>query len=215
MTSSQEDLKQLYQKRARHYDFTANLYYLIGFREWAYRRRAVEALGLHRGATVVEIGCGTGLNFSLLKDAIGPAGTIIGVDLTPAMLDQARARAHARGWTNVQLIQGDAAAYPFPPGIDGILSTFALTLVPAYDQVIKHGAVALRPGSRFVVLDLKAPEKWPPWLIHLGVFLTRPFGVTMDLTHRHPWEVMQRYLDHITITELYCGGAYIAVGEAA
>lgn len=215
MTHSQEDLKRLYQKRARHYDFTANLYYLIGFREWAYRRRAVEALRLHRGATVVEIGCGTGLNFPLLEDAVGPAGTIIGVDLTLAMLDQARVRVNARGWTNVQLMQGDAAAYRFPPGVSGVLSTFALTLVPAYEQIIKHGAAALRPSSRFVVLDLKAPEKWPLWLIYLGVFLTRPLGVTMDLIHRHPWEVMQRYFDHIVVTELYGGGAYIAAGKAA
>ncbi len=54
-----------YRDRAQHYDITANLYYLFGFREWAYRRKAVQALRLRPGDTVVEIGCGTGLNFPL------------------------------------------------------------------------------------------------------------------------------------------------------
>ena len=62
---SKAAIAELYRKRARNYDFTANLYYLIGFREYAYRRMAVEALGLKRADTVVDIGCGTGLNFGL------------------------------------------------------------------------------------------------------------------------------------------------------
>jgi demethylmenaquinone methyltransferase/2-methoxy-6-polyprenyl-1,4-benzoquinol methylase len=58
---------------------------LIGFPD---RKRAVRALNLQRGDTVVDIGCGTGLNFPLLQGAIGPEGTIVGVDLTDAMLSQ-------------------------------------------------------------------------------------------------------------------------------
>ena len=88
----------LYRKRARNYDWTANLYYLIGYREWAYRRRAVAALHLGLGDTVVEMCCGTGLNFPLLQAAVGPAGRIIGVDLTDAMLDGARRRVERNGW---------------------------------------------------------------------------------------------------------------------
>lgn len=62
MALSQSELKALDRKRSRWYDFTANLYYLLGFREWAYRKKAVAALNLKPGDTVVEIGCGTGLN---------------------------------------------------------------------------------------------------------------------------------------------------------
>ena len=54
---------QTYRKRAARYDFTANLYYLFGYREWKYRRLAVEALELQPGDNVLELGCGTGLNF--------------------------------------------------------------------------------------------------------------------------------------------------------
>ena len=67
MVLSKDDLIALYRKRAPNYDFTANLYYLIGYREWAYRKRAVDALQLSLGDTVVEIACGTGLNFGLFE----------------------------------------------------------------------------------------------------------------------------------------------------
>jgi ubiquinone/menaquinone biosynthesis C-methylase UbiE len=63
---SRSELICLYRKRAKRYDWTANLYYLIGFREWAYRKKAIAALSLNKGDTVVEIACGTGLNFALL-----------------------------------------------------------------------------------------------------------------------------------------------------
>jgi ubiquinone/menaquinone biosynthesis C-methylase UbiE len=68
----------IYRKRAKRYDWTNLLLYLIGFRHWAYRKHAVEALGLQKGDTVVDLGCGTGLNFSLLQEQIGPQGKIIG-----------------------------------------------------------------------------------------------------------------------------------------
>jgi demethylmenaquinone methyltransferase/2-methoxy-6-polyprenyl-1,4-benzoquinol methylase len=210
---SKDEVVNIYRKRARRYDYTANLYYLIGVREWAYRRRAIDALGLRPGDTVVEIGCGTGLNFSLLQEVVGPEGRIIGVDLTDAMLEQARQRVAENGWSNVDLVLSDAASFQFPAGIDGIISTFALTLVPEYDQVIWNGSQALAPGKRWVVLDFKLPANRLASLAPLLAFLTRPFGVRLEMASRHPWESMERYLQHIRLIELYGGFVYIAVGE--
>jgi SAM-dependent methyltransferase len=126
-----EEVLGVYRKRARRYDLTANIYCFLGFREWACRKRAIEALGLQRGDTVVEIGCGTGLNFGVLEERIGPAGRPIGVDLTDAMLSRARARVEASGWRKVKLLESPAASFRFPPEVDGILSTLALTLAAA------------------------------------------------------------------------------------
>lgn len=210
---NRNSIASIYHKRAKHYDFTANLYYLIGFREKTYRRMAVEALNLKYGDTVVEIGCGTGLNFSLLQAAIGHEGTIIGVDITEAMLEQAHNRAEKNSWENIKLIHCDAAEYSFPQGISGVFSTFALTLVPEYERVIENAAMALAPDKRMVVLDLKRPDRWPMWAVRLGVFLTAPFAVSLDITDRHPWEVMSKYFERVFMTELYLGAAYIAVGE--
>jgi demethylmenaquinone methyltransferase/2-methoxy-6-polyprenyl-1,4-benzoquinol methylase len=212
MAFSKKELKSLYRKRSRWYDFSANLYYLIGFREWAYRKSAVTALNLKPGDTVVEIGCGTGLNFSLLQRQIGERGHLIGVDLTDDMLDMARQRVEREGWSNVDLVHSDAANYEFASGVNGIVSTFALTLSPDYDEVIRRGAQALAPGGRFVVADLKLPTGWSGMFLPLLMPLFRPFGVTRDLAERHPWESLQKYFDETTMRETYFGYTYIATG---
>jgi len=203
----------LYQKRARHYDFSANLYYLVGIREFAYRRIAVEALELEHGDTVVEIGCGTGLNFRLLRDRVGSEGKIIGVDLTAEMLSAANKRIERNHWKNIELVQCDAGAYAFPEHVDGVITTFAISLVAEYDKIIQRGAKALAPGKRLVVLDFKMPDSWPMWLVKFFVILTRPFGVTLDLADRHPWESIEQYLESKEIKSFYFGSIYVAAGE--
>jgi len=210
-------LISLYRKRAKRYDRTTLLLYFAGFRHWAYRRQAVQSLALNQGDTAVDLGCGTGLNFSLLQEHVGPRGRIIGVDLTDAMLDEAAARVTAHGWSNVELVKSDAAVYVFPRTVDGILSTFALTLVPGFDEVVRNGAVALLPGKRFVILDFKRPSgclmnKATPVL---EMLLTRPFGGTLDMASRKPWHSLEKHLALIQFTNLYFGGAYIAAGEKA
>jgi demethylmenaquinone methyltransferase/2-methoxy-6-polyprenyl-1,4-benzoquinol methylase len=213
MALDKNSLAELYAKRASLYDLTANAYYLVGFREFAYRKKAILALELKRGDTVVEIGCGTGLNFSRLIDCVGPEGKLIGVDLTPEMLRKAANRVRRNSWSNVDLVQHDATTYLFPDGVDGILSTFALTLIPEYDQVVRNGVAALGPRRRFVILDFKEPEHWPYWLIQFFVTITRPFGVSLDLTARHPWESLARYAELLEFRELYFGGVCLCVGE--
>ena len=210
---SKDDLINLYRKRAKHYDITANIYYLIGFREWAYRKLAVSALSLTRGDTVVEIGCGTGLNFGLLEEFVGPEGNIIGVDLTDDMIAQAKKRVEENRWANVELVECDAGKYKFPDMADGILSTFAITLIPEYDTVIRNGCDALAPGKRFVILDFKLPSNWLSFLTPLGVLITKPFGVSIEMASRHPWESVNKYLPNSTFRELYGGFAYVVAGE--
>ncbi len=207
-------LISLYRSRAKLYDFSARLYPFAGFRQDAYRKQAIKALRLHPGDTVVDVGCGTGLNFPWLQRAIGPTGRIVAVDLTDAMLDRAREQVAAQQWSNVELVQSDAAEFSFPQGVSGIISSFALTLVPGFDEVIRRGSAALLPGKRWVVLDFKLPNNRLAWLAPLlERLLTRPFGGTLDMAGRHPWESMQKYLNSVTVSERFLGFAYIAAGE--
>ena len=208
-------LISIYRKRAKRYDRSSLLLYLAGFRHQAYRTRAIQSLALCAGDTVVDLGCGTGLNFSLLQEKVGPRGRIIGVDLTDAMLDQANTRLTANNWSNVELVRSDAASYVFPACVGGIVSTFALTLVPEFDDVIRKGAAALLPGKRFVILDFKRPSGWfmEKAAPLLATVLTGPFGGTIEMSSRKPWESLEKHLAFVQFTSLYLGGAYIAAGE--
>jgi len=214
MALAKTEIIGLYGRRARRYDFTANLYYLIGFREQAFRKAAVDGLNLRPGDTVVEIGCGTGLNFGLLQRAVGPQGRIAGVDMTPTMLNQADKRVARNEWSNVELIRSDAVEFRFPTRVDAVISTFALTLMPEYDRIIENAAAALSPGGRMAVLDFKEP-RWPRWLTLLGVAITPPFGVTRDLMDRKPWESMERWFPTTRMRELYWGSTYLCIGESS
>ena len=215
--STQERLIETYRKKAKHYDVTSRLYPAPGYPQRGQRRRAVEALDLRPGDTVVDMACGTGLNFQLLEEAIGSDGQIVGVDLTDAMLAQARHRIETKGWSNVRLVQADAAEFEFPAEVDAIVSTYALSQVPECGEVIAHGAAALSPGGRWVVLDLKIPDKAPRRLAQLGVAAVRPFASIEEWIARRPWEAirtaMEDELADVTWTELCFGTAFLAAGS--
>ena len=104
MALGKDETRDLYRRRAPGYDLAVQLYRLAGFRVRHYREEAVRALALRAGDTVVEIGCGTGLNFPWLEKAVGHQGRIVGVDLTDAMLQEARERVRREGWTNVEIV---------------------------------------------------------------------------------------------------------------
>jgi ubiquinone/menaquinone biosynthesis C-methylase UbiE len=214
---TREHLIEMYRKKAKHYDFTSRLYPVPGYPERAQRLRAVQALGLRPGDRVVDIACGTGLNFPLIEHAIGPGGRIVGVDLTDGMLARAHDRVEANGWSNVSLVEADAAQFDFPTEVDAILSTYALTQVPECAEVVVHGAAALSAGRRWVVLDVKLPANVPRWLSRLGTATVRPFASIDQWITRRPWEAiraaMQEELADLSWSELFFGTAFLAAGS--
>jgi demethylmenaquinone methyltransferase/2-methoxy-6-polyprenyl-1,4-benzoquinol methylase len=215
--STQERLIETYRKKAKRYDFTSRLYPVPGYPQRTQRIQAVRALRLRAGDTVVDMACGTGLNFRLLEKVIGPGGRIIGVDLTDAMLARAQDRIKTNGWRNVSLVQADAAGFDFPAEVNAILSTYAMTQVPECAEVIAHGARALAGGGRWVVLDLKVPGRTPGWLAQLGTATVRPFAAIDEWLMRRPWEAiraaMQEELADPAWTELFFGTAFLAAGS--
>jgi ubiquinone/menaquinone biosynthesis C-methylase UbiE len=216
---TREHLIETYRKKAKHYDITSRLYPAPGYPQREQRIRTVRALGLRPGATVVDMACGTGLNFSLLEKVVGPGGRIVGVDLTDAMLARAQDRIEANGWSNISLVQADAAGFDFPAEVDAILSTYALTQVPECAEVIAYGAKALSEGGRWAVLDLKVPGSTPRWLAQLGTATVRPFASIDQWMMRRPWETireaMQEELADVSWTELFFGTAFLAAGSRA
>lgn len=208
------EVRDVYQKGARFYDLAVWLYYAAGMRVGLWRRLAVEALALRPGDTVVEIGCGTGLNFALLEQAVGGGGKIIGVDISDAMLEQAKRRVRDASWRNVELVCSSAADYRFPQEVGGILATGVLNYEPAYDAVVERGARALGPGRRWVVLDYKLPSNWLRHLAPVFIFLGSAYDVSRRFMERRAWESVRRHLRNTRMRELYGGFVYIISGEA-
>ena len=100
-------MANVYEAAARFYDALSGerLVYRAG------RESGVALLGLRPGDTVLDVGCGTGLNFGLLADAVGPAGTVIGLDSSPEMLRMVRRRVEANRWSTVRLVEADATTF--------------------------------------------------------------------------------------------------------
>ncbi len=214
MVLSKQEIQDRYQSGAKYYDLVVRLYRLIGLRCEVYRSRAVKLLHLQRGDYVVDLGCGTGLNFPPIIEQIGPEGRLIGVDIAPKMLACARKRVERTGWKNVELIQSDIATYEFPEGINKVLSTGVFGYLDEYDSLIEAVSHALAPGGRLVIMDGKQSERWPLWLTKLFWRLARPFGVTLDYFDHHPWESVERYFQDTALEQMYGGGIYISSGTA-
>ena len=202
-------VRDLYDRIAPVYDAVA-AYGLVGVGR--YRRRAVDALRLSSGDTVVDLACGTGANLPHLARAVGPTGRVVGVDLSPGMLDRARQRAEAHGWRNVELACADVRAFAFPAPVHGVLSTFGLEMVPEHEAVIGRAVSALAPGGRIAVGGLRRPEGWPEWAVRLGELVNRPFGVTRAYEEVQPWRSVEAHAANARYEEHLLGAVYLATG---
>jgi SAM-dependent methyltransferase len=110
---------------------------------------------LGAGAVVLDIGCGAGMDLLLAARSVGPGGRAIGVDMTEAMVERARASARAAGLDNVEVRLGDALALPLDDAsVDVVISNGVLNLTP--DKAVAYGEVhrVLRPGGRFLYGDI-------------------------------------------------------------
>lgn len=138
-----------YDRVARFYSTLEPLYLIFP----PARRRAVAALGLKAGDTVLEIGAGTGRNFPYLVEAVGPSGTVIGVDASEGMLAEARKSIERHGWSNVQLLHQDATQLEVDREVDGVLFSLSYSAMPEPRPALARGWERLRPSSRVVVMD--------------------------------------------------------------
>ncbi|MFB6103493.1 MAG: class I SAM-dependent methyltransferase [Halobacteriaceae archaeon] len=159
-------VRRFYGRRARTYDLLAR--YTPGVRRW--RRAAVTALDLDPGDTVLDIGCGTGASFPYLRDAVGPAGRVVGVDVTPELLDRATRRASR--WQNVTVVAGDGSTPPVCGGVDGVLGCFVVGLFEAPATVVDEWATLLGSAGRIALLD-GVPAGWSTGLDRVFGYLVR------------------------------------------
>jgi ubiquinone/menaquinone biosynthesis C-methylase UbiE len=199
---------------AQRYDRIASLIGLFDrllFLPPGLRRRAAARLKLKQGDRVLEIGCGTGRNFPFLREAVGPAGEIYGVDLSRGMLRRARALCRREDWRNVHLTQCDAGEYIPGEPLDGILFGLCYNTMPHHRAVLRHAWKHLRPGGRIVILDGKLPRG-------LGGKLALPFCLWL-MKHTvlgnpfiEPWNDLAATADECEMEEFLFGSWYVCWG---
>ena len=117
------------------------------------------------GETVLDLGSGAGIDCFLAAREVGPKGHVIGVDMTPAMIDRARANAAKGDYLNVEFRLGEIEHLPVADATaDLIISNCVVNLSPDKPQVFREALRALRPGGRLLVSDLVLTRPLSPAL---------------------------------------------------
>lgn len=177
--SHAERVQAFYAPQATHYDcFRERL--LPG------RRELIEQLGPAAGSYVVELGAGTGRNAEYFGERLDQLARLELVDLCPALLAHARAR--ARGRPNVAIIEADATRYRPARPADAVYFSYALTMIEDWRDAIDNAIALLRPGGLLGVVDFYVSGSrpaattarhdaltrafWPRWFAHSGVRLS-------------------------------------------
>ncbi|MDQ3628526.1 MAG: methyltransferase domain-containing protein [Actinomycetota bacterium] len=202
-----------YTRSANWYDvISAEPVYRAG------RQRAIPALGLTEGNRVLDVGCGTGLNFPLLLEAVGASGQVVGVDRSAAMLEVARRKTLRRPPGNVVLVDLDAehldaSAIPGSDGhtgpFDAALFTYSLSLMSDWENAWRRASSLVRPGGRLAIVDMEPPHGWARLLTPIARLACRMGGADINA---HPWTALERATTDVQSWSLRGGHVQVRVG---
>lgn len=174
------------------------------------RRRAVALLRLATGEICLEVACGTGVNFQLIERRIGANGQLIGLDLSPEMLAQARERIERAGWRNVSLVQASVEEAELPAAPDALLFSLTHDVLQMPDGLANLFGQAA-PGARVAAFGPKLASHLPALVNPVVRAAARPYVTTFEGLDR-PWRHLERHVPGLSVRPVLAGGAYLAWG---
>lgn len=188
------------------------LYSLIAQANASAREQACSYLDLNDGESVLEIGCGPGVNLGFLVNGVGSEGTVVGIDYSAEMVQQASTRNRQRGWGNVEVTRGNVTQVSFEAGtFDAAFASLVLSTIPASREAIENVYQALKPGGRFVVFDAAARYHSGPMQL-LNPLRTRFVSRAFNHQQQDIISELQIVFDQVTIVETFRGESeYVAV----
>ena len=195
-----------YRRRAECYDLEVAPFEPL-------RVRAIDALKLHEGATVLDVGCGTGLSFALLRQRIGPRGHIVGIEQSPDMLAKARERITREHWDHVRLLCAPAATAAIPVRAEAAL--FHLTHdILRDDAAIANVLSHLESGAHVVASGLCWAPAWM-WPINAFVLAAAWYSASSLEGMGSAWDKLAAHLADVVVQTAFAGGMFIASGVYA
>lgn len=174
------------------------------------RRQAIDALRLEPGHRVLDVACGTGKSFEMLRAAVGPQGVVVGVEQSPEMLQQARERVREGGWDNVRLIESAIESADLGGPFDAVLFVYTQDVLQS-EAALARIFEATHPGARVVSTGLKLF----PWYIGIAnvwlLAISYPYFTTFRGLTR-PWAPLERHVELLGVRSTFFGSGYIAQG---
>lgn len=200
------------QERVRaRYDYIAKWHDAAGFLVTPHRREAVRALHAQQGDYILDLACGTGINFRAVLKRLGTDGRLLGIDYSTGMLEQARRRVMQAHWGNAILFLSDAARLPFADNsFDRVICSYALRVIPPYRQALDEVVRILKSNGVFVVLDGKLSIGKTRFLNPLIVQMSH--SSLSDFARPLIDEIAQRFRD-VQIHEYGLGHVFVAVAH--
>ena len=177
------------------------------------RQKAVELLNLKAGERVLDVGCGSGGSFPYLVRAVGSAGEVTGVEISPESAKSARRRAEKNSWENVRVIESDAREVRLTNSFDGLLM-FAAADIYASKDALENILPHLKENARVVAFGAKLSHHRFGRM--LNPVLKTLFKLSFSTTPKpdnEPWQTLENYVEGLKIKEYFFGLMFICAGN--